>query len=351
MKKIKQYREIRDKLRDKKNIFWSKLLDIEKKDINLDIKNIKRVLFVRIDGKIGDYIVSSFAFRELKKNNPNLVIDIVGDNSMKEILKLNPNIDNYYVINKKSYIELFKIVKILKKNNYDIVFDPSDGVKPKQIYFLKSINSKINIGYNKKEYGVYNKKIEKNNDKMSNIYKKMLEIINVENIDTSYDIPFCKKSEENIGKYISENKIKDLIVVNFFGASKRRKINKENALKLLNNIQEKYKNSSIIILDSPNDKEEISKILNEIKGENIYFYNNSKTILDVISIIKRSSLVISPDTSIVHIAEGLNKKIIAFYKNDKENIEKWGINNNDNNNKIVIYDKDINDLNYRNINL
>ena len=55
----------------------------------------------------------------------------------------------------------------------------------------------------------------------------------------------------------------------------------------------------------------------------------------------------SPDTSIVHIAEGFDKKIIAFY--EKKEIEKrrYAINEK---NKIVVYENEINNLNYDLIN-
>ena len=39
--------------------------------------NLRAILFLRQDGKIGDYIVSSFAFREIKKANPAIKIGVV----------------------------------------------------------------------------------------------------------------------------------------------------------------------------------------------------------------------------------------------------------------------------------
>lgn len=64
----KFYKPYRDILIDKKDEFLSKLLDKEKKKIDLNSFYIKKLLFLRIDGKIGDYIVSSFVFREIKKS-------------------------------------------------------------------------------------------------------------------------------------------------------------------------------------------------------------------------------------------------------------------------------------------
>ena len=75
----KFYRPYRDRLVDKKNEILSKIFDKKKKDVEMDLSKIKRILFLRTDGKIGDYIISSFIFREIKKYYPNIKIDVVSD--------------------------------------------------------------------------------------------------------------------------------------------------------------------------------------------------------------------------------------------------------------------------------
>ena len=62
MKKInwKFYRPYRDRLVDKKNEMLSHIFDKSKKNINLVPTKINRILFLRTDGKIGDFIISSF---------------------------------------------------------------------------------------------------------------------------------------------------------------------------------------------------------------------------------------------------------------------------------------------------
>ena len=62
--------------------------------MELEFNKIKKLLFLRYDGKIGDYIVSSFAFREIKKCYPHIQIDVIADRGLEGILKLNKYIDN-----------------------------------------------------------------------------------------------------------------------------------------------------------------------------------------------------------------------------------------------------------------
>ena len=100
----KFYRPYRDKLIDKKNEILSKIFDKRKKNVDLDPLKINRILFLRTDGKIGDFIISSFIFREIKKHYPNIKIDIVSDKSLEDLLKLNENIDEYYIFDRKKIL-------------------------------------------------------------------------------------------------------------------------------------------------------------------------------------------------------------------------------------------------------
>ena len=98
MKEIKKinwkfYKPYRDVLIDKKNDFLSKMFDRKKEKVNLTPDKIKKMLFMRIDGKIGDYIISSFMFREIKKKYPHIQLDVISDNSLENLLKYNKNID------------------------------------------------------------------------------------------------------------------------------------------------------------------------------------------------------------------------------------------------------------------
>ena len=83
----------------------SHIFDKLKKNINLMPSEIKRILFLRTDGKIGDYIISSFIFREIRKNYPNIKIDVVADKSLENLLKLNKNINKYYILDRKKMQE------------------------------------------------------------------------------------------------------------------------------------------------------------------------------------------------------------------------------------------------------
>lgn len=339
------YRKIRSKIKEFQRKIGKIALDKNKEKINFNFKDIKKILFIRYDGKIGDYMVSSFIYKEIKEQRPDIQIDVVGISKNDALFTQNKNVDNFYKLKRTKYRYLLLLAKKLRKENYDILIDPTEVLKNKDLFFIRNINAKINYGYSKDSYKIFNKNVKKNNKHMTIVYKEILEDLGFKNIKIFYDIPESAHSEKIIEQFLLENKVKKFIAVNLFGAGKTRKFNFEKSLELLNFLEKKYSGWNIMLLDSPNDREILEKVLGEKKD--ILYYKNSKSIFDSISIIKKSEVVVSPDTSIVHIGVGLDKKVIAFYSADKVNFEKWGIGQE---NEILVYDKDINDLDFRNIN-
>lgn len=59
----------------------------------IEKNSIKSILFLRYDGKIGDMVVNTVMFREIKKQYPSMKIGVVARGAAKEIIKNNPYID------------------------------------------------------------------------------------------------------------------------------------------------------------------------------------------------------------------------------------------------------------------
>jgi ADP-heptose:LPS heptosyltransferase len=335
------YRKIRAKIKEFQRKAGKLILDSRKKEKEINFEDIKKMLFIRYDGKIGDYMVSSFVYREIKKQRPDIQIDVVGISKNEPLFLKNKNINNFYRLKKTKYRYLCPLGKKLRALNYDVMIDPTEVLKNKDLYFIRKINAKINYGYAKENYKIFNKNIEKNSEHMQAVYKKILENLGFKNIEISYDIPEDSGSNSRVSEFLEENNVKDLIAVNLFGAGKTRKLNLVKSLELLEKLRKSYPGYRIILLDSPRDREDLHKVIEASK--NILYYNNSETIFDSIAIIKKSEIVVSPDTSIVHIGVGLKKKVIAFYSTNTKNFNKWGI---DLKNKIIKYDRDINEIDF-----
>ena len=305
----------------------------------------KKILFLRQDGKIGDYIVSSFVFREIKKFNPEIKIGVVCTTKDSYLFKQNPHIDQLYFVKKRSIFDYIKCGLSLAKERYDVVIDPTLSIKNRDLLLLRLINAKNYIGYKKSDYKIFTHSLE-SDQHFSKIYQKSLELAGISNIDTTYDIPYNADSAIEIQQFLEKNNITNYITVNFFGAYRAKKVNNENIKRYLNYFTETRRNKQFVLLSYP----EVTPILKELSQEykNIYVHDTT-TIFHTIELIRHSIQIISTDTSTVHIAAGFNKPIIAIYKQDPIAFKHWNPNCK-NNTHILFYKENINEISPDNIN-
>ena len=315
----------------------------------MEFKDIKKILFLRYDGKIGDYIITSWIYREIKKQRPDIQIDVVGISKNEKLFLNNKSINKFYKLKKSKKLFMYFLAKKLRVEDYDVLIDPTEVLKNRDLFFIKNINAKINFGYDKGNVNLFSKSINKNSKTMVDVYKEILENLGFCNLDSNYEVPIKVSSEKKIDEYLKSNRIDKYIAMNFFGAGKRRKFTPKKATELIVKVRNEYPEHEIIILNSPRDKKVIFKIIKRIKcldsNSNIFYGEDFKTIYDAISLINKSDIVITPDTAVVHIAKGLKKNIVAFYSENKENYEKWGLSIDEKKNRIYFYNENINNLN------
>ncbi|ENM5855653.1 lipopolysaccharide heptosyltransferase family protein, partial [Vibrio mimicus] len=79
---------------------------------------------------------------------------------------------------------------------------------------------------------------------------------------------------------------------------------------------------SVVLLSSPDTRDLIEKLPISF-SERIVHFDESESIYDAIAAVKLAEFIISVDTSIVHIATGLDKKQIAIYSQDVFNFNNW----------------------------
>ena len=279
----------------------------------LENNNIKSILFLRYDGKIGDMVVNSLMFREIKKVYPDTKIGVITRGAAIDIIKDNPNIDKIYEYHKDRK-KIKDLALKIKEEKYDLLIDFSEMLRVNQMMLINLCGARFNIGLDRKEWKLFDLSIESDKDfkwteHITNRYLAYLVRLGLkrENIDISYDIYL--KDEKKYEVFFNEIKESKKIILNPYGASKHKSF----SIETLENIINHLKNRDIaIILVYFGDKYKELEFL-EKKYNNIYMPQKIESILDTAILIKKSDYVISPDTSIVHIASALNKKMITVY--------------------------------------
>jgi ADP-heptose:LPS heptosyltransferase len=319
---------LKNKLRSFKKSLAKTILDKRTKSVkSLDINRVRSILFFRDDDKIGDIVVSTLLFREIKKKYPDISIVVICGKNSKEILKYNSNVSQIYEI-KKNFLKNVLVFRKLKRHNISLAVDfYTFRPRFKRLLMLRIVSADFLIGFYKDSYNIYDLSIDVNffNKHISKRYEYLLNLLNIKKPDLKYDIVLGSNEENKALELVKKCGSKHNIVLNPFGASKHRSFG-FNKLKELVYLLENKIDCCLFILCQESNKKEIESLENDK-----VFIASFKSALESAALIKYAGLVITPDTSIVHIATAFNKKTIALYLDYSDTYEKidavWAPNN------------------------
>lgn len=339
-------------------LLWDKKekVKIIKEDL-IEKNGIDSIIIMRDDGKIGDMVVSSFIYREIKRQYPNIKIGVVTRKGATDIIKDNHYIDKIYEYKKdSSYLK--NLANEIAKEKYDLLIDTSTILREKQIMFISKCDCKINLGVDKEGWQLFDISVpEEKNSHITKRFINILEVLGIKEIQSNYDIQISDEALVKVEKKIKEEENilevsgKERVILNPYTASKHRNFNRKNIEKIIE-ILLKYRENELYLLGHGENKKEILEIKEKIKNKRVH-YIELAGIQEVIALIKNCEMIISPDTSIVHIGVGLDKKVIAIYREDVigNNGVLWGPNSDK---AIQIFSKenkddDINNFDMREI--
>lgn len=335
-------RKFQDFFRPKRLAFGKFIWDKKDNKIKCTLENIiknqeiKSILFLRYDGKIGDSVINSMMFREIKKQFPNIKIGVVTREGAKSVLESNKYIDNIFIYEKNTK-KIKKLAEEIRNKKYDLLIDFSEMLRVQQMMFINLCKAKINMGLNKDDWNLFDISYNypSNMKHISDLYVYILKILGVKNINSNYDLQINKEVEKKSKDFISKLSNEKYIVLNPFAASKHRSLNIEKIDEIIKIILAADDYSIILLAPGKEQRDNMEKFQEKYKDK--VYIPETKSIEEVIELVKHSILVISPDTSIIHIASAFEKPLIGFYRKDlgkDNNSTIWGPNNK---NSIIVW--------------
>ncbi|MGB9701935.1 MAG: glycosyltransferase family 9 protein [Candidatus Kapaibacteriota bacterium] len=266
-------------------------------------------------GRIGDMILLTPFFELIKEKYPESQIEVIASRHNYIVLKNNPNIAKIHIYDKK-ILHTLQLLSYLRLNQFDFYIDPKDHFSHESAIFANIVRAKTKIGYNKPDSHNFDIAIE-DISKHSNLHFVQRLWLPLENLEISLPKQPLKPilfEDVNSSKYVEEyilklEQSKPIICCNI-SASKENKM--LTTAKWIEFLKEAIKKSDFnyVLTFEPKHKILADEIKHSLPKIQLF---SSRNLMDVISLIKQSYLVITPDTSIVHIAAAFNKPIIAFH--------------------------------------
>jgi ADP-heptose:LPS heptosyltransferase len=130
---------------------------ISKRKLHSKWQNFKRVLVFRLDTRFGNSILILSLVQSIKKSLPNAKIDVMMTSVYNRLYDQHPDIatiipyDQKYLF--RNPLRYLKLIKELRKNDYDVVFSSSnpDALSVSQAIFSRLITTGRNVGFDWKD--------------------------------------------------------------------------------------------------------------------------------------------------------------------------------------------------------
>ncbi|UCE24617.1 MAG: glycosyltransferase family 9 protein [Candidatus Zixiibacteriota bacterium] len=297
----------------------------------LDGSKIRNVLFLRPE-KIGDMVISLPVFDGLKEHFPQIKISILGSPTNRAIISDDPRFERIYIY-RKNPLRVIQVLLAMRRGDYDCVVDMigNDSVTA---LFLSQLcaRGKPRIGVGKVKYrDYYDFNYDHRLGNTGHIIENTLKLLEAFGIDSSniscYSEPFIKPdAKAKASDYISSitNSDKRLIKVgyNLSAGSPTRIWAEEKAVALLKKILAYNHGCRVILFSTPAERER-AMALKEKVGDNVELVPDRLNLTEAAAIIKHLDLLITPDTSLVHIARAFKVQVVGLYSRYMKNFLLW----------------------------
>ncbi len=280
----------------------------------MKIKTPNKILLVIIKD-MGDVILTTPMAEVLKYNYPKAQVDILVLNSLIDVVKHSPYIDNIITYDKK---QSFKEILKIRSLKYDWVIDFLNNPRSAMICALSGAKLKAGLTTNIHKFYAYNFYLERPeaNTYSCDFKLEMLKQLGVKWKGEHAPLPVYKLSKEQEEKSLQIYKELNILptdkVIGFYATTKvySREWSIQNFKKTAELLHQKY-NCQIMIICAPWEKDYALKIKQNTPW--IHIASSTEKIEDIYPILKRLNLLISCCGGTKHLALSVGIPTITLH--------------------------------------
>lgn len=265
---------------------------------------IKNVLLLRLDDKIGDMVITTGCARALAEKGYR--VSVLTGPLCKQILSGAEYLENIHLHRPRMALDE------LKTAQFDAIIDFDDVVSYERFKLHADLGVPCVIGFNKDNYKLFDQSIPffDENKHVTERYKAVLNLFGIADAQYHYHVPFNQQEHDKLQRLLGD-KTGDTryVAINPFTGSEDKDFSREQVVKLIDALHSLPFPVKVIMIGQ-------SAKIASLALENVVVVENS-TINSAVEIVRCSDLVITPDTSIVHISRALDKPLIAVYNKRK----------------------------------
>jgi len=282
-------------------------------------------LFLRWD-RIGDVLVSTPVFSALKERYPSATVDVLLSARNHFVLDNEPLVRKRWVFH-KNLPAVMKLVRALRSERYDFVVDMFDNASAISTVFLALIGGKWNVGLAKKNAYIYDVAVPSRSKRNTHVVDRLLELLRAFRVDVDRMEPRIRYRVSEVSRARAETfwkqhdlEERQVLGVNISAGGSQRFWGTENFRELLEGLQRELPLARVVLLFHPADRwtaEEITAPFAEVM-----LSPDTHSFDEFAALVQRLSLLVTPDTSAVHLAAAFQVPAVVLYPRD-ERLDLW----------------------------
>jgi ADP-heptose:LPS heptosyltransferase len=297
----------------------------------LDGNSISKVLYLRPE-KIGDMVISLPVFDGLARQYPNIKQSILGSPRNVALIKDDPRFEHVFLYRKNIWRD-FNEVRAMRREKFDCVIDMicDDSVTALALSQWCA-PGKPRIGVGKVKYRrYYDFNYDHRMGNTGHIIQNTLALLTAFNIDPKSVDPYARpfipdeacQSAQKFMETLKRNGSSPIVIgYNLSAGSPTRVWALEKSSEMVKRLLAAYPQAQILLLIAPSDRSRAIDIQQNV-GDRVAIVPDKLSLLQASAIVAKLDLLISPDTSMIHIARSFHVPVVGLYSRFMKNFLLW----------------------------
>ena len=264
-----------------------------------------KVLIIRFSS-IGDIVLTSPVVRCLKTQRPDVELHYLTKANNLWLLKDNPYIDHIHLLEDS----LLKVIRKLKKENFDVIIDLHNNLRTFQIKTILGTQSYAFNKLNWEKWLLVNLKINAlPNIHIVDRYMETVRSLGVKNDNKGLDyfIPYRDIVERD---WLPEQHQKGYVAFAIGGQHETKKLPLKRMIELCEKI-----NHPIALLGGKEDAKNGEAIEQKLGNDLIFNACGKYNFNQSASVVQQAEIVFTHDTGLMHVAAAFKKKVYSIWGN------------------------------------
>lgn len=283
-----------------------------------DLTSSPSILLIRPD-RIGDAIISTPIIQLLRKRFPQATIGLLLGAKNAAVAELIPEINRTYVL-PVSVVGAWNVVRAIRRDRYDVVINLTvkDSASAAAIAGLSK--GKCKIGFAGQSAAIYDFTILQPTEPLHIVRETSL-LLSPFGISPIGQQP-TRDSERLRIQLGQEHYASRMVVLNISGSEPAKYWGTEHFITLCDMLQQR--GIEVSIACKPEDEELAKQI---VAGSNGKFIPSTRSFVQFATHLAEAALIVTPDTSIVHLSAALGKPTVVLAANASHIAawQPWGI--------------------------